>query len=219
MLTYQKSFWIKVLIPAIIATLKMTILATAISTVLGLLLAVLLIMTNENGVAKNRYIHGFLNFVINLIRSFPFIILIIFNLPFTKLVMGTSIGVKGAMVPLIIAATAFIAKVVGNSLQEVDPDLIEAMRSFGLTERQVIFKVMFSEALPSMISDIILATIAVLGCTAMAGVVGAGGVGSVALIYGYQSFRKDVMYVTVFILFLIVQFIQTLGNYVYRRLK
>lgn len=219
MLTFQKDFWIGMMLPAFKATSQMTLYSAVISTVLGCLLAVVLVITNKGGMWENKYIYGILSFIINAIRSFPFIILIIFILPFTKMVVGTSIGVKGAIVPLVVAATAFIAKIIENALQEVDRELVEGMKSFGLNNTQVIFKVMFSEALPAIISGIILATISILGCTAMAGAVGAGGIGAVAIIYGYQSFRKDVMYVTVIVLIALVQIIQCIGDYVYRKMK
>jgi D-methionine transport system permease protein len=216
---YQLSFLNKILLPAFAATFQMLIISTIISVVLGCLLAVVLVITNKGGIIENKYVYGVLSFIVNVIRSFPFIILVVFILPFTKMVVGTSIGVQAAIVPLVIAATAFIARIIESSLQEVNPELLEAMRSFGISDRQLIFKVMFSEALPSMISGIILATIAILGSTAMAGAVGAGGIGAVALTYGYQSFNQGVMFLTVFILIVTVQIIQTLGNLVYRKMK
>lgn len=216
---YQQAFWDRILLPAFKATFEMLITSTIISAVLGFLVAVVLVITNRGGIRQNKYVYGVLSFLVNVIRSFPFIILIVFILPFTKMVVGTSIGVKAAIVPLVIAATAFIAKIIENSLQEVDPDLLEAMRSFGISDRQLIFKVMLSEAMPSMISGIILATIAILSSTAMAGAVGAGGIGSVALTYGYQSFNEGVMFLTVFILIALVQIIQSLGNLVYHKMK
>lgn len=119
---------------------------------------------------------------------------------------------------MVVAATAFIAKIIENAMQEVDQELVEGMRSFGLTKTQVIFRVIFSEALPAVISGIVLATISILGCTAMAGTVGAGGIGAVALLYGYQSFRKDVMLVTVAVLVILAQIIQSLGNFIYKKM-
>lgn len=216
---YQQAFFIKILLPAFSATFQMLIVSTLISSVSGFLVAVMLVITNKGGMLENKFFYSILSFLVNVIRSFPFIILVVFILPFTKQVVGTSIGVKAAIVPLVVAATAFIAKIIENSLQEVDKDLIEAMRSFGLTDAQVIFKVMFSEALPSMVSGIILATIAILGSTAMAGAVGAGGIGAVALTFGYQSFNKQVMWLTVIILIVLVQIIQGIGNFVYRKMK
>lgn len=218
MLIENPQFWTKIMLPALKATLEMTIYPTIISTVLGSLLAVLLLITNEKGMFPNKVVYWILSFIINVVRSFPFIILIIFILPFTKAIMGTTIGVKGAIVPLVIAATAFIAKIVENALQEVDAELVEGMQSFGLTRWQVIFRVIFSEATPAIVSGIVLATISILGCTAMAGTVGAGGVGAVALMYGYQSFRKDVMLVTVAVLVILSQIIQSGGNYIYKKM-
>ena len=126
---------------------------------------------------ENRFVYRILSFIVNVVRSFPVIILIVFMLPVTKLIVGTSIGVAAAVVPLTVSATAFIAKLIESSLQEVDKELVEAMHSFGLSDAQVIFKVMFSEALPSMLSGVIIATISILSATAVAGAVGAGGLG------------------------------------------
>lgn len=218
MLIQNPDFWVKIMLPALKATLEMTVYSTIISTVLGTLVAVLLLITNERGMFPNKIAYGVLSVIINVVRSFPFIILIIFIIPLTRAIVGTTIGVKGAIVPLVVAATAFIAKIVENAMQEVDQELVEGMRSFGLTKTQVIFRVIFSEALPAVISGIVLATISILGCTAMAGTVGAGGIGAVALLYGYQSFRKDVMLVTVAVLVILAQIIQSLGNFIYKKM-
>lgn len=216
---YQMSFLQRVLLPGLWATLQMLITTTVISAALGLLFAVLLVITNKEGMFANKYVYAILSFIINVVRSFPFIILVVSILPFTKALVGVSIGVKAAIVPLVVAATAFIAKIIENALQEVDKDLLKAMKSFGLSDGQLIFRVMFSEALPSIISGVILATVSILGCTAMAGTLGAGGIGSVAITYGYQSFNTPVMVLTVVILIIMVQVIQGLGNFVYRKLK
>ena len=159
------------------------------------------------------------SFLVNVIRSFPFLILMILLLPFTKLVAGTSIGVRAAVVPLIVSAAAFIAKLIENAMQEVDRGLIEAMKSFGISEAQVVFRVMLTEALPSIISGIILAMVSILGCTAMAGAMGAGGIGSVAITYGYQKFNYPVMGLTVAILIIFVEIIEAIGKWVYRKMK
>ena len=135
------------------------------------------------------------------------------------MVMGTSIGVKAAVVPLIVAATAFIAKIIENAMQEVDDGLIEAMRSFGISEAQVVFHVTFVEALPAIVSGIILAMISILGCTAMAGAMGAGGIGNVALLYGYQKFNKNVMWGCAIVLVVFTELIEAIGRWVYRKLK
>ena len=197
----------------------MLIYSTILSVIFGFLVGVLLVVTNKGGILQNRFVYGVLSFIVNVIRSFPVIILIVFMLPMTKAIVGTSIGVAAAVVPLTVSATAFIAKLIESSLQEVDKELVEAMHSFGLSDAQVIFKVMFSEALPSMLSGVIIATISILSATAVAGAVGAGGLGSVAITYGYQSFNNTVMYITVGILIILVQIIQSIGDLVYRKMK
>ncbi len=216
---YQMNFWERILAPAFTATIQMVIITTILGTAFGFLVAVVLLVTDKDGIRPNRFINGIFNFIVNVIRSFPFLILMIFLLPFTKIIAGTSIGVRAAVVPLIVSATAFIAKLIVNAMQEVDRGLIEAMRSFGISEAQVVFRVMFSEALPSIISGVILAMVAILGSTAMAGAMGAGGIGSVAITYGYQKFNEVVMILTAGILIVFVQIIETAGKWVYRKMK
>ncbi len=216
---YQLNFLDKILLPAIKATFEMLIYSTILSVIFGFFVGVLLVITNKGGILENRIVYRILSFIVNVVRSFPVIILIVFMLPVTKLIVGTSIGVAAAVVPLTVSATAFIAKLIESSLQEVDKELVEAMHSFGLSDAQVIFKVMFSEALPSMLSGVIIATISILSATAVAGAVGAGGLGSVAITYGYQSFNDTVMYITVGILIILVQVIQSVGDWVYRKMK
>lgn len=186
---------------------------------LGFLVAVLLLTTNKDGIHPNKAVYGVTSLLVNMVRSFPFLILMVLLLPFTKLLVGTSIGVKAACVPLVVSATAFIAKLIENAMQEVDRGLVEAMKSFGISERQLVFGVMFSEALPAIISGIILAMISILGATAMAGAMGAGGIGAVALQYGYQKFDDGVMFLTVVILLVLVQLIEAIGRLVYRKMK
>ena len=216
---YQLNFLDKILLPAIKATFEMLIYSTILSVIFGFFVGVLLVITNKGGILENRIVYRILSFIVNVVRSFPVIILIVFMLPVTELIVGTSIGVAAAVVPLTVSATAFIAKLIESSLQEVDKELVEAMHSFGLSDAQVIFKVMFSEALPSMLSGVIIATISILSATAVAGAVGAGGLGSVAITYGYQSFNDTVMYITVGILIILVQVIQSVGDWVYRKMK
>lgn len=216
---YQLNFWERILAPAFSATIQMVLITTVFGTLFGFLVAVVLLVTNENGIYPNKVIYRIVGFLVNIIRSFPFLILMVFLLPFTKMVMGTSIGVKAAVVPLIVAATAFIAKIIENAMQEVDDGLIEAMRSFGISEAQVVFRVTFVEALPAIVSGIILAMISILGCTAMAGAMGAGGIGNVALLYGYQKFNKNVMWGCAIVLVVFTELIEAIGRWVYRKLK
>jgi len=213
------NFWQMIMLPAFKYTFQMVIITTILGTILGALVAVILIVTNKDGMHPNNFIYQLMSFIVNVIRSFPFVILMVFLLPFTKAVMGTSIGVKAAVVPLTVSATAFIAKLIESAMQEVDPALVEAMKSFGLSNLQLVCRVMLSEATPAITSGIIIATIAILGSTAMAGTMGAGGIGSAAIIYGYQSFNYEVMYTIAFILVIFVQGIQGIGNFVYRKLK
>ena len=156
------NFWKMIMIPAFEATFEMVIITTIAGTLLGFLVAIILLVTNENGMYPNRIIYRLMAFVVNVVRSFPFIILMVFLMPFTKAVMGTSIGVKAAVVPLTVSATAFIGKLIEGAMQEVDPALVEAMRSFGISDTQLIVKVIISEAAPAIISGIILATISIL---------------------------------------------------------
>jgi D-methionine transport system permease protein len=197
----------------------MLIVSAGFSTIFGFVLAIVLIVTDTRGLYPNPLLYKFLDFIINTIRSFPFIILLVAIIPFTRMIVGTSIGEQAAIVPLTISATPFIARIFEGSLREVDPQIIEAAKSFGASESQIVFKVIVVEALPSMVSGIILAVISILGGTAMAGVVGAGGLGAVALLYGYQSFNTEIMVVTVILLIIIVQVIQTTGNFVYKKLR
>ena len=216
---YLLNFWDRILAPAFASTIQMVLITTVFGTIFGFLVAVVMLITNVNGIRPNKFIYGVFSFFVNVVRSFPFLILMVFLLPFTKKIVGTSIGVRAAVIPLIVAATAFIAKLIENAMQGVDKELIEAMKSFGISEVQVVFKVMLSEALPAITSGIILAMISILGCTAMAGTMGAGGIGSVAITYGYQKFNRPVMFLCAGILLAFVQIIETLGKWIYNKLK
>ena len=140
-------------------------------------------------------------------------------IPLTRVLVGTSIGSVAAIVPLTIAAAPFVSRVVESSLKEVDPGVIEAAKSFGATNSQIIFKVMLKEAVPSIVSGITLTLISIIGYSAMAGAVGGGGLGALAVRYGYQRFRTDIMIVTVIVLIILVQILQSLGNYFYNKLS
>lgn len=208
-----------ILLEALGQTLYMTIIATVLATIIGFIIAIILVVTDENGLRPNKQINTVLGTIINTVRSFPFIILIVAIIPFTRMIVGTSIGVDAALVPLTIGAAPFIARVIESALKEVDGGLIEAAKSFGASDFQIIFKVMIKEALPSIVSGITLSTISILGYTAMAGSVGAGGLGAVALTYGHQRFDTQAMIYTVVTLIIIVQVIQYLGNLAYKKLS
>jgi len=216
---YQKSFWEMIMIPAFSSTIEMVLVTTVLATIFAFLIAVALLVTNKDGIHPNEAVYQIIAFIVNVVRSFPFVILMVFLLPVTKSITGTSFGVKAALIPLTVSATAFIARLIENAMKEVDPELIEAMKSFGISDLQVIFNVVLPEAVPAIISGIILATITILGATAMAGTMGAGGIGAVAITYGYQSFNDQVMYLTAVILVIMVQSIQGIGNWIYRKMK
>lgn len=214
-----QEFLIDILPQALGETLYMTIVPTIFATIIGSLLAIILVITKENGLKPNLFINKSLGFIVNVLRSFPFIILLVAIIPFTRFIVGTTIGSTAALVPITIGATPFIARVIESALNEVDKGLIEAAKSFGATKSQIIFKVMIKEAMPSIISGITLSVISILGYTAMAGTVGAGGLGKVALVYGHQRFDTAVMIYVVITLVIVVQAIQMLGDYAYKKLK
>ena len=213
------SFFTDILIEALGQTIYMVGISTILATLIGFILAIVLVVTDEGGLKPNKIINSILGFVVNTLRSFPFIILVVAIIPLTRAIVGKSIGETAASVPLTIGAAPFIARVIEGALKEVDKGLIEAAKSFGASDFQIIFKVMVKEAMPSIISGITLSIISIIGYSAMAGAVGAGGVGAVALTYGYQRFDNAVMIYTVITLIIIVQLLQGAGNLAYKKLK
>ena len=213
------SFFTDILIEALGQTIYMVGISTILATLIGFILAIVLVVTDESGLRPNKIINSILGFIVNTLRSFPFIILVVAIIPLTRVIVGRSIGETAALVPLTIGAAPFIARVIEGALKEVDKGLIEAARSFGASDFQIIFKVMVKEAMPSIISGITLSIISIIGYSAMAGAVGAGGVGAVALTYGYQRFDNAVMIYTVITLIIIVQLLQGAGNLAYKKLK
>lgn len=207
------------IVPAFFATLKMLVISGIMSTIFGFIFGVILVITEKGGLCENVVVNRILDFLVNTIRSFPFIILLISIIPFTRLIVGTSIGETAALVPLTVACSPFMARIFQNSFKEVDPALIEAAQSFGASKVQIIVKVMLKESVPSIISGLCLAIINLLGCTAMAGAVGAGGLGATALTYGYQNFNQEIMYSICVILIILVAIIQYFGDCIYKKLK
>ena len=207
------------IVPAFFATLKMLVISGIMSTIFGFIFGVILVITEKGGLCENVVVNRILDFLVNTIRSFPFIILLISIIPFTRVIVGTSIGETAALVPLTVACSPFMARIFQNSFKEVDPALIEAAQSFGASKVQIIVKVMLKESVPSIISGLCLAIINLLGCTAMAGAVGAGGLGATALTYGYQNFNQEIMYSICVILIILVAIIQYFGYWIYKKLK
>ena len=210
---------IDVMIQAVGQTVYMVFFSTLFASILGFILGIVVTVTSPKGLKPNKIIYNVLDLIINVLRSFPFIILIVFIIPLTRAIVGTPIGEAAAIVPLTIAAAPFVARIIESSLKEVDSGVIEAAKSFGASNNQIIFKVMLKEAVPSIISGLTLTIINIIGYSAMAGSVGAGGLGKVAISYGYQRYQTDVMIVTVIILIIMVQGLQSLGNYLYKKLS
>lgn len=210
---------IYVMIQAVGQTVYMVFFSTLFASILGFILGIVVTVTSPKGLKPNKIIYNVLDLIINVLRSFPFIILIVFIIPLTRAIVGTPIGEAAAIVPLTIAAAPFVARIIESSLKEVDSGVIEAAKSFGASNTQIIFKVMLKEAVPSIISGLTLTIINIIGYSAMAGSVGAGGLGKVAISYGYQRYQTDVMIVTVIILIIMVQGLQSLGNYLYKKLS
>ena len=200
-------------------TLQMVMLSTFFSLLIGFALAILMIVTNPIGLSPCRSVYRVADFVVNLVRSFPYIILLIAIIPFTRFVVGTSIGSAAAIVPLTIAAAPFVARLIETCFLEVDRGVIEAARSFGASNSQIIFRVLFPEALPSIVLNIAVIAITLLGYSAMAGTVGGGGLGDLAVKYGYNRFQVDIMVYSVIILCILVLLIQGICNVLYKILR
>ena len=196
-------------------TALMVLFSTIFSVLLGFPLGILLCTSEPlNGIAPKPALNQVLSRIVNIVRSFPFIILIILLFPLSRLIVHTTIGTKATIVPLSIAAAPFVARVIESSLKEVDVGVIQAARSMGSTNRQIIFKVMIPEALPSLVDGITLTVINLIGYSAMAGVVGGGGLGQLANSYGYQRFETRVLAAAVIVIILMVELIQALGSFI-----
>lgn len=193
-------------------TLGMVGASLLLSLALGLPLGVWLSVTSRQGLSPNPLLYGLLSFAVNVLRSIPFVILFILLIPVTLALVGTSLGVKGAIPPLVLGAAPFLARLVENALREVDRSVIEATQALGASKRQIILHTLLPEALPGLIAAATVTAIALVSYTAMAGVVGAGGLGDLAVRYGYQRFQTDVMVVTVVLIIALVQGLQMLGD-------
>lgn len=197
-------------------SIVMTSVSTLVAYALGIPLGVLLVLTARGGLYPNRGVNTVLGWIVNIGRSIPFIILLFAIIPFTRLVVGTSLGVPGAIVPLVVTATPFVARMVEQSLADVDAGLVEAGQSFGANTWQIVYKVYLKEALPSLVRGASITFITLFGYAAMAGCVGAGGLGDIAIRYGYQRWQPDVMVGAVLLCVVLVQVVQSAGNLVAR---
>ena len=203
---------------ATLDTLYIVFASTALGYLLGLPMGVVLTVTDKDGIAPNRVIYKILDVIINILRSAPFIILLIIVIPFTRLIVGKSYGPTATIVPLVIAAAPFIARMVESSLKEVDHGVVEAAQSLGASNFTIVTKVLITEARTSLIVGLTIAFGTILGYSAMAGAVGGGGLGTLAINYGYHRYKTDVMVVTLIILILMVQLFQWAGMKIARAL-
>ena len=193
-------------------TLYMTLASTLIAYLIGIPLGVILVVTRKDGICPAPKTNAVLGTIVNIMRSVPFLILIIVLIPFTRFVVGTSIGATATVVPLIVGAAPFIARMVESSLLEVDAGVVEAAQAMGASPWQIVTKVLLKEAVPSLITGAAIALTTILGYSAMAGAVGGGGLGDLAIKYGYHRYQTDVLLLTLVILIALVQIIQALGN-------
>lgn len=198
---------------ATIDTLLMTGWSLLLTVIIGLPLGVYLFLTSDRQLLENKPVYQVLSLIVNILRSVPFLILLIVLIPFTRWIMGSALGVAGSIPPLVVGAAPFFARLVENVLREVDPGINEASKAMGATPRQTVMWALLPESLTGIISAIIVTAIALVGYTAMSGVIGGGGLGDIAIRFGYQRYQTDVMIVTVIVLILLVQIIQMLGDY------
>ncbi|GAA1800365.1 methionine ABC transporter permease [Planosporangium flavigriseum] len=204
---------------ASIETGYMVAVSSALTAVGGLLLGVLLVLTGRGGLLATRPVNLVLGILINIGRSLPFIILLVAIIPFTRALVGTTIGTEAAIVPLTVAAIPFFARIVETAIREVDRDVIAAARAMGASRTEIVFKVLLREARPGLVAGLTITVIALIGYSAMAGTVGGGGLGDLAIRYGYQRFENTVMVATVVLLVVFVQLIQSLGDLIVRWLS
>lgn len=208
---------INLMLQGIEETIFMVVVSTVIAAIIGIPLGITLVTTSKGHILENRVINQILGTIVNIIRSIPFIILMVAIIPLTRIIVGTSIGTTAACVPLTIVAIPFLSRLVETSIRDVDFGLVEAAESMGATPFQIIRKVLIPEALPTIINNITVLIVNLIGSSAMAGAIGGGGLGDIAIRYGYQRFRADVMLATIIILIVGVNLIQTCGDFASRK--
>ncbi|GGA26491.1 methionine ABC transporter permease [Psychrobacillus lasiicapitis] len=211
--------WLPIIGKSVIETFQMVGISLFFSVLIGIPLGILIVLTRPGQALANKFLYQTSNLLINILRSIPFIILLFFILPFTKIIVGTTIGVKGVIVPLVIYTAPYIARLMESALLEVENGVIEAYTAMGIKTRSIIWHVLLREARPSIILGLTISTVSLIGATAMAGMVGAGGLGDLAYRFGHLRYEVDVMYATVFILIILVQSIQSIGNRLAAKLK
>jgi len=215
----ETSVTLSLFIQSMVETFYMIGFSLLIGSIIGIPLGILLVVTRPGGIIEHKLFYKIMNPIVNVLRSLPFIILLVAIIPFTRLIVQTSIGTAAAIVPLIVYISPYIARLVENSILEVEEGIIEAAESMGATPFQTIRHFLIPEALGSLILSLTTATIGLLGATAMAGAVGGGGVGNLAISYGYQRFDSFIMIVTVIVLIIFVQIMQSFGNWLAARVR
>lgn len=200
-------------------TLYMVSITTFFAVLLGLPVGIVLVCTAKGGIFENTKVYAVISYIVNMMRSIPFIILLIYLIGFTRLLIGTAIGTNATVIPLIIASIPFFARIAETTLLEVDKGVIEAAQAMGASNRQIIVHVLLPESLSSMVLNITVTIINIIGYSAMAGVIGGGGLGDLAIRYGYVRNRQDIMNYTIILLILLVQIIQSSGNYISKKVK
>ncbi len=208
-----------IILDALGQTLYMVFWSTFFSVILGFIPAVILTLTAPDGLHPVKAVYEVLSFIVNVFRSFPFIILLVILIPFTRIVVGKSIGTTASIVPLTISAIPFIARIFESSLRETDRGVIEAARSFGASNLQILLRVYVKESIPRMLNGVVLLIISLIGYSAMAGTVGGGGIGDIAIRFGYQQYKTDYLVTCSIILIVFVQVIQMIGNRMYKHLS
>lgn len=210
---------INLLIQGIGETLQMTVISTIASMIIGIPLGVILVVTSKGHILENKFINGLLGAIVNAGRSIPFIILMVAIIPFTRMVVGTSIGTTAACVPLTLSAIPFLARLVETSIKEVNYGVIEAAQTMGASPFQIIKKVLLPESKSNIVDNVTVLVVNLISYSAMAGAIGGGGLGDIAIRYGYQRFQADVMIATIIILIIMVQVCQMIGDTISRRLN
>lgn len=198
-------------------SIYMTVAITAISYLIGIPLGVFLVMSDKNGIHPMASLNWIVGGIVNILRSVPFLILMITIQPFTRMIVGTTIGTKAAIVALVVSAAPFVARMVEQSLLEIDHGVIEAAQSMGASNMQIVTKVLLPESLPSLLNDVLVSATTILGYSAMAGFIGGGGLGDIAIRYGYNRYDSGTMLITVVLLVIMVQIIQSVGSRIAKR--
>ena len=208
-----------VILNAALQTLYMVFWSTLFSVIIGFVPAIILTLTAPDGLRPNKLVYEILSLLVNIFRSFPFIILLVIIIPFTRFIAGKSIGTTAAIVPLTVSAIPYIARVFETALRETDPGVIEAARSFGASDLQILLRVYIKESIPRLLNGVVLLIISLVGYSAMAGTVGGGGLGDIAIRYGFQSYNTEYLIICSVVLIVFVQLVQMIGNYLYKKLS